>query len=192
MMFKRTALAAALLFGVSAQAQASPIVIDNFDLEQDVGFQPIDPIIPSSSQVGPSAGVLGGFRDMQVTSDANNLLETRGLARSGELAFSNNVDTTGSVTITWDGDDSPTMIDPMGLGGVDITGSGGPTLDRFTLDIVSVDLPGLNIAISVFDLIGGSSFLDTALTNGVSTSESRDFFFSDFTHRFTFMPNRKH
>ena len=180
MMFKRTALAAALLFGVSAQAQASPIVIDNFDLEQDVGFQPINPLIPSSSQVGPNGSVLGGFRDMQVTGSGGSFLQTRATADSGELSFSNSVGTTGSVTITWDGDDDPTTLDQTGLGGIDITGSGGPTLDRFTLDIVLADLPGLNIAISVFDLAGGSSFLDIALTNAVSAFESVDFLFSDF------------
>ena len=179
-MLKRTALATALLFGASAEAQAGPLLVDSFDLNQDVGLIGIPNFIPSSSQEGPAANVLGGFRDMQVGGDANNFLATRGQAQGGELVFSNNVGTTGDVTLTWDGDDDPTVVDPTGLGGIDITMNGGSTLNRFVLDLVSVDLPGLSITVSIFDLDGNISVLDSVLSTAVSASQSLEFFFNDF------------
>ena len=50
-MFKQTSLAlasaVALGVGLAGSAQADSILIDDFSVEQDVGLQPIDPVIPA-------------------------------------------------------------------------------------------------------------------------------------------------
>ncbi|MGK7921710.1 MAG: hypothetical protein AB4080_17065, partial [Trichodesmium sp.] len=110
------------------RAQAATIMLDDFSIGQDVGFQPIEPVIPSNSQVGPDGSILGGFRDMEADGDADGLIKTRLQVTGGGLNFSNDVGTDGSGTIVWDGDDDPTVVDTDGLGGIDITD--GASLDR--------------------------------------------------------------
>lgn len=179
MMMKRTALAAAVFFGVSAAAQAGPILIDSFDLDQEAANDPFLPAFPQSSQAGPSGSVLGGYRDMQAENNTTGFFETRLSAGGGELAFLGSAGTAGSGTLTWDGDDDPTTVDTNGLGGIDITSNSGWALDRFVFDIVSTDLPGVDIAISVFDTNGNQSVLGTALGT-VTSPVSQEFLFDDF------------
>ncbi|NEQ75776.1 MAG: PEP-CTERM sorting domain-containing protein [Okeania sp. SIO2C9] len=172
-------LTATAMLGAGS-AQAAPILLDDFSVNQDVGFQPIDPVIPSNSQVGPDGSILGGFRDMEVMGDADSFLETRMQATGGVLNFSNNVGTNGSGMIVWDGDDDPTVVDEDGLGGIDLTGGVWP-LDRILVEILSADLGGLELEFTIYDLANGVSTLSKNFADPITTPETATFLFSDFT-----------
>lgn len=162
-------------------AQAAPIIIDDFSVFQDVGFQAIDPVIPSSSQVGPDGSIIGGFRDIEIGGNAGLPLLSRITATNGVLDFSNNVGTDGSGTIVWDGDDDPTEVDTDGLGGIDITNSGVWPLDRILLEVISADLPGLELSFTIYDLNNGVSTLSRTFSQAITTPETATFLFDDFS-----------
>ena len=171
-------LAATAVLGAGS-AQAAPILIDDFSVEQDVGLLDVPMFVPSSSQEGPDGSIIGGFRDMEAMGDADSFLETRLQATGGALTFSNNVGTTGSGTIVWDGDDDPTVVDTMGLGGIDLTGGVWP-LDRILVEILSADLPGLELNFTIYDLVGGVSSLSQTFASSITTPETATFLFDDF------------
>ncbi|NEN90597.1 MAG: PEP-CTERM sorting domain-containing protein [Okeania sp. SIO3H1] len=172
-------LATTAMLGAGS-AQAAPIVIDDFSVGQDVGFQPIPTFIPSNSQVGPDGSILGGFRDMEVMGDADGLIETRMQATGGVLNFSNNVETNGTGMIVWDGDDDPTVVDEDGLGGIDLTGGVWP-LDRILVEIISADLPGLELEFTIYDLDSNVSTLSQTFAQAITTPETATFLFDDFS-----------
>ena len=165
----------------SGSAQAASIVIDDFSIFQDVGLQPIGFFIPSSSQVGADASIIGGFRDIEAMGNAGVPLQTRITADNGVLDFANSVDTTGSGVITWDGDDDPTVVDPTGLGGIDLTNSGLWPLDRILVEIISADLPGLELNFTIYDLDSNVSTLSRTFTQAITTPETATFLFDDFS-----------
>ncbi|ESA32299.1 repeat domain protein [Leptolyngbya sp. Heron Island J] len=171
----------AILLGTGS-AQAGTIILDDFSATQDVGLLDISGFIPSSSQTGPNSSILGGFRDLEALGNADNFLETRLRVDNGVLSFSNNVDTLGAGSIVWDGNDDPTTVDSIGLGGIDITQSGGTDLDGIFLDILSADLAGLELAFTVYDTNNNTSSLaqifDTPVAN--SSPLTAGFLFSDF------------
>ncbi len=170
---------ATILLG-SGNAQSSSIKIDDFEVEQDVGFIGIPNFIPSSSQVGPDSSILGEFRDMQVRGNANNFLETRLQVVNGQISFSNNVGTIGSGIIVWDGDDDPTVVDTQGLGGIDITNNNGWDLDGIFLDIISADLPGLELTFAIYDTNSNISRLSRSFNESITTPQTKSFLFNDF------------
>ncbi|MDY7002721.1 MAG: PEP-CTERM sorting domain-containing protein [Cyanobacteriota bacterium] len=150
-------LAATAMLGAGT-TQANALLIDDFSVRQDTGLQPL-PSIPSSSQVGPDISIIGGFRDIEVMGDADDTIETRIRATGTALSFSNDDGTTGFGTIVWDGDDDPTVLDPMGLGGIDLTDHDGVAVDRLLVEIISADLAGLELHFNIYDLVGGVSTL---------------------------------
>ncbi|NES69234.1 MAG: hypothetical protein F6K24_30385 [Okeania sp. SIO2D1] len=160
-------LTATAMLGAGS-AQAAPILIDDFSLDQDVGFLGAPGFIPSSSQEGPGS-VIGGFRDMEAMGDADNFFDTRLTAENGVLSFSNNVETNGSGMIVWDGDDDPTVVDEDGLGGIDLTNSGVWPLDRILVEIISADLPGLELNWTIYDLDSNVSTLSRTFANAITT-----------------------
>ncbi len=168
-------------FGTSgSQSRGAFIQIDNFQVEQDVGFLGIPSFIPDNSQAGPSSSILGGFRDMQTGGNADSFLETRLRTLSGELTFFNNFDTDGNGMIVWDGDDDPLVVNPAGLGGLDITANGGMPLNRISLELLSLDLPGLELTFEIFDVNSNVSALSTTIGNPILVPTTLDFFFTDF------------
>ncbi|NEO56429.1 MAG: PEP-CTERM sorting domain-containing protein [Okeania sp. SIO3B5] len=174
-------LTATAMLGAGS-AQAAPIVIDDFSVDQDVGFLPAIPInIPSSSQVGPNGSIIGGFRDMEAMGDADDFLDTRIKAENGTLTFSNNVSTNGSGMIVWDGDDDPTVVDTTGLGGIDLTNSGVWPLDRILVEIISADLPGLELEFTIYDLANNVSTLSRTFASSITTPTTSAFLFDDFS-----------
>jgi len=173
-------LASTFMLG-SGSAQADPILIDDFDVNQDVGSLAIDGAIPDSSQVGAAGTILGGFRDMQATGDADDWIETRLKVDNQSLTFSNDVDTNGFGTIVWDGNDDPTVLDTMGLGGIDITQNNGSTLDSILMDIISADLPGLEVNFTIYDMNSNTSSISRIFDTSISTPQEETFFFDDFS-----------
>ncbi|MEM9735260.1 MAG: hypothetical protein AAF908_01470 [Pseudomonadota bacterium] len=69
-------------------AGAAPILVDDFTAAQDVGLLGVPGFIPSSSQVGFDATILGGFRDMEVSGNASSFIEVRSLVQAGRLTHS--------------------------------------------------------------------------------------------------------
>jgi|GEM_PF-2213636 len=174
-------VAIAISIDLPNTAQAGSILVDDFGLDQDVGLIGIPNFIPSSSQEGPAGtGILGGFRDAQAMGDASNFLETRLQVTGGQLSFSNNVGTNGSGMIVWDGDDNPTTIDDTGLGGLDITNEGGMILDRIDVDIVSSDLPGLELGFDIYDVNGNVSSLTQTFNSIILNASTESFLFTNF------------
>ena len=174
----KTILASAVIGVWSAGAVAAPIIVDDFSTGSDNGFQQIPGFIPDSGQVG-GGGILGGFRDVQVGGNATGFVGTRATASGGVFAFSNDTGVTGDVLITWDGDDSPTVLDPLGLGGVDLT-SGGFN-DAFRLDVLTSDLAGLQLTIHVHTDAGNSSSQSITIGTAVNGGLMQDFLFTNFT-----------
>ena len=172
-------LATTAMLGAGS-AQADPIIIDDFSVNQLVGLEALEPAVFSSSQVGPDGSIIGGFRDIEAMGDADSLLETRIEATGGALNFSNATGTTGSGTIVWDGDDDPTEVDEDGLGGIDLTGGAWP-LDRILVEIISADLPGLELEFTIYDLNNGVSSLSQTFAQAITTPETATFLFDNFS-----------
>ncbi|MEM9735261.1 MAG: hypothetical protein AAF908_01475 [Pseudomonadota bacterium] len=87
---------------------------------------------------------------------------------------------TGTTTLTWDGDDAAGTLTPTGLGGLDITSNGGMALDRFLVDVLSSDLPGSSLTISVFDTSGNASVATVGFTDAIFTPVEQAFLFTSF------------
>jgi hypothetical protein len=60
----------------------------------------------------------------------------------------------GSSTIEWDGGNGAGLIDPTGLGGVDLTDGG--LNDRFRVTVLEKDLSS-SLAFTIYDTFGGSA-----------------------------------
>lgn len=175
--FALLASAAMLGTGKAQALVATPITLDDFLVEQDVGAPGAGIFILENSQV--EAG-LGGFRDMEVTSDGTGFAKTLLEAKDGLLGFSNAVGVTGTGTVVWDGDDDPTVINTTGLGGMDITAGG---LNSILMNVVSSDLPDLGVTFSIYDMDSNVSSLSYIINPPIPASSGPKeiaFFFDDF------------
>lgn len=146
------AASAALLVGATPLLAAT-IIIDNFNDAQRTEDSP-GPGSVNNSQVGPSANILGGYRDLLAQTDATGQEDATELrALNSRLEFNNDVEVTGRGWVTYDGANvvgtDPDNVDSAGLGGVDFfEGSGA----GFLFEILSVDLPGIYIQIKAWDI----------------------------------------
>ena len=110
------AAATAALLATASQGFAATLVIDSFSTNQRVADTP-DELIAKASQAG-GAGILGGFRDLQALNTAfdgeSNRATELGVS-NGNIKFSNQTGAKGEGTITYDGDDDPTVLNKTGL-----------------------------------------------------------------------------
>ena len=175
---------ATLLGAINPQAAA--LTVDNF-LEATGGFQgvQVDGMGPPTSfnEDGPflPANTIGGFRDLEIqriVNMGNPFATATGAVFNGNLEWSNDLGFSSMLTVQWDGGDGSGTIDPTGLGGVDFTDGG--MFDRFGLDFLSVDQPGLTVELTVYTDGGNSSILTETLTDPIFVPEERFFEFSDF------------
>jgi hypothetical protein len=165
---------------VAGAAAAPALTIDTFDAEQSVGSATTS--TPDGANSVSGASILGGTRDMTATSDVTRAFPaTTGIVTGSVLDFSNDVGSTGSVTVVYDGDSDPTTLDTAGLGGVDFTDGGVAT--AFAFDILSVDLPGLEFHLTVYDTGSGVSSLVATLPSAIpaASPERVRLEFADFT-----------
>ena len=160
--------------GASSVQAAPPIVIDEFLTEQAVFFEPFPPVLPDFLQVeAPEA--IGGFRDLQVTGDGG-LATTRGSVGGEVLSFSNSAGVAGSLIATYDGDDDSPIVNPIGLGGVDLTGGvADHLLDQITVSLTAFDLDGLEVTLNLFSGTGNGTVTQTFIPN----TDELNFAFSD-------------
>jgi hypothetical protein len=114
--------------------EASAIVIDNFDVAQLVVAAPPSTV---SDEVG-GVTILGLERDVVAVADVGFgatvvVVDEFG---NGLMGYEQGWDN-GSGLLTWDGADSSILLDPVGLGGVDLTDLG--LSDAFAIDIAFLD-----------------------------------------------------
>ena len=155
------------------EALAVSLTLDTFDVDQGpLVVLPIPPTFPSDGEVGPDVTILGGFRDLEATGNGVFPFATTLTVTSGSLSLSNTVNTTGTATATWDGQGD------QGLGGVDVTLNG--VLDALAIDLISSDLPGLTLEVSVSDQTNSSSSLVRTFNAPVPQPTRELFNFADF------------
>lgn len=149
----RGGLLLALALGLALPA-ATPaqIVIDEFTTNQATLT---DPPGGASSVAAGGADILGQRRDLQVKRLAGAGPVTAAVA-GGQASFAvtaTTPDSAGLALVTWDGDSDPLVLDPTGLGGVDLTGGGAA---GFQLTIASASA-GLGLQIEVWTDAGNAS-----------------------------------
>ena len=170
------ALASTVLLGAgNAQANAN-IFIDEF-----IDFQKVETSDKQAhSQVGPTGNILGGYRDIFVDivkkNSKNPYLSSNLLVGDGKAYFNNDAEVTGAGRIRWDGDNDSEILNPQGLGGIDITQG---NLDSILMDVIS-DIAGLGMTFTIYDTNSKTSSLSRTLKSSISTSQEEAFLFEDF------------
>jgi uncharacterized repeat protein (TIGR01451 family) len=120
----------------------------------------------SSVQTGlPAAEVIGGERDLEaeMTGEPNSTETIRMFVQGGQLNIEAPVNAIGTYRVTWDGDDgNATAVDPVGLGGVDVTeaGTNEGVLLRYRVD-------QLNATINL-RAFSGAGNVSTATITGIT------------------------
>jgi hypothetical protein len=177
---------ALVLLGLSpAQAspisQALPVAIDSFATAQPL-IQLLAPgdVGNTTQSTAVGAGILGGERDIQISMTAGAIPGNRlSTVVGGDLlgiGFEPTVQ--GTVQVQWDGPDGdPNNLDPVGLGGFDLTQGG--TQIEFLIDIFSDDLAA-NLVFEVFSDAGNASIFTLNLA-GAITNQNRLIPFAAFT-----------
>ncbi len=149
--------------------------IDGFTTTQAVqAFPPLP-----SSQVSQlaDADVLGGERDIWVElTESNNPVSSVALASSGGyLYLASGPGTTGNAKVVWDGVDSGAqIINPTGLGGIDLTQSNGNTMTGIALTS-GADHPDAKITMRIYtDANNWSEFTTTVpeSAGGLATGQA--------------------
>jgi Bacterial Ig domain/Bacterial cadherin-like domain len=115
----RAAVVAAVLATSSVAAGAG--VIDELSTSQAALAVPPGTTVASSVTGG--ADILGATRDLEIRRTSGSGTVSVEVA-AGELAFAVAAATAGQLLATWDGDSDPGVLDPGGLGGVDLTTAG--------------------------------------------------------------------
>lgn len=142
---RRFATLAALLV-LAAVPVAGQVVVDQFTTNQATLS---DPPGGASTVVTGGADILGQTRGLRVQRFAGAGPVSAGIA-AGTLDFgvtATTPDSTGAAFVTWDGDNDPNVLDPTGLGGVDLT-AGGAGAFRFTIDAAAA---GTSLVLEVYE-----------------------------------------
>lgn len=167
------ATAAVLAFSVG-QATAATLMIDDFNGDQTVTDVPTGVNVNASAVA--DAGVLGGYRDLQITNTVNNgnsANATELRVGSETLSFSNIAQARGKGYITYDGDADTSFVNTTGLGGVNFAIGDNP---YFVFDVAYFDQNAF-IAVEVWDIYGGYASYTESLTTGFNPNLS----FSEMT-----------
>jgi hypothetical protein len=179
----RTTLAAAILALASLPpADAAPILIDDFITPQEVTATAG---APNASSSIAAAEAIGGERDISVDMASGFTSLSLSINPFGAelLVHDSGASVLGSSMVVWDGPDGdPTSLDPMGLGGIDLTGGG--LLSAFRLSYLSIDLTG-EVTMTVYDASDATgdtwSQLTMILPGGVFAPLAVDAAYADFT-----------
>lgn len=116
--------------------------VDQFDTAQSLtaqlpplGTATVSGWVPTTSAVGEHRKVV--VRALSGEGRINVEINESGVRR---FSYSENVSTSGDASVVWDGTGGdPEVVNPTGLGGVDLTAGGGQ--DAFVLNIHSTQLP---------------------------------------------------
>ena len=157
--------------------ESEALVIDSFDTHQLITLT--SPGILSSSVTSFSGDILGNERDIKV-----QLISGSGVSVESDLGSfsildqSQNSASKAKTTITWDGIDNSPILNPTGLGGIDITQGG--TNNGISINVLFDDLPaGLDIL--VYTDSGNWSKYSISLPGLIfSTPQNYSILFSNF------------
>ncbi|MEK6767084.1 MAG: PEP-CTERM sorting domain-containing protein [Planctomycetota bacterium] len=139
---------------------ARAITIDSFDTTSQSISANSSSTFPVSNTVAASEAI-GGFRTLEilgVAGPSNAILEVI-TGGPGLLALSNAFGTSSTARVTWD-------ANGVGLGGLDLTGSGA--FDSIGLDLISIDQGNVSLTVSIFETaVAGGSFASLLLPSAV-------------------------
>ncbi|MCG8449394.1 MAG: hypothetical protein MI725_07435, partial [Pirellulales bacterium] len=141
--------------------------IDGFTTLQVVQATPPLPASDPASLLDGS--VLGGERDLFVElTSADNVVSSVTLASNGgKLYFASGSGVTGTAKVVWDGVDSNgQLVNPIGLGGIDLTQSGGNTMTGIALTS-GADHPDAKIKLRIYTDAGNWSEFTTTVPESV-------------------------
>jgi hypothetical protein len=142
-----------------AQAQWG-MVIDSFDTNLAVLVWPTFPGFPDPNwATNPDGAVLGGERDIYVDrTGGSSAIFAESNGAESYLSHGQNPGVRGYSLVSWDGvDGNATSLNPVGLGGVDLTAPAG-TSNAIALYITNCDL--------------GAPVIVTVYTNGTDWSQA--------------------
>jgi hypothetical protein len=160
---------AVVLVAGTAQG-AGLLTVDSFDVNQfDQVFGPANTNTTSAS----GAGILGGTRDMTVTTTAGlpfqRLQAEANLGSTGFFSHSQDSTIIGSTLLEYDG--GSVGFNPTGLGGIDVTNGG--LVDQIGIRVAVDDLP-VDIKLTAFSSATDFSEFTLSLPGGIFTDT--DFF----------------
>lgn len=141
------ALALLLVLGAAGAVDAQ-VLVDDFSTAQGPNEDPPGGPPPASSTADTGgADILGGERDLEMRLISGSGPVT-GEVTGGAFELAVPASDRGEATLTWDGnDDDATTLDPVGLGGVDLTAGGTLSGFRLTVDQAS---EGIELILRVF------------------------------------------
>lgn len=149
--------------------------IDGFTSTQKVQAAPPLPSSEPSHRTDP--GVLGGERDLYVelTAGDDQFSSVSLVSGGGLMRLSSDSMVTGNAKIVWDGvDGNASTVNPTGLGGMDLTQSGGNTMTGISLTS-GADHPNAKITMRIYsDANNWSEFTTTVPESqgGAATGEA--------------------
>jgi hypothetical protein len=158
---------------IAGAEDARAILIDDFSTGQAAFV--ITPAGSGESQVSGS-GILGGERDMIVT-----LVSSVGVGMSvagDAMTYGHFANSEGTGLITWDGADGSSVLDPIGLGGVDFTNGG--TEDRIGIPLLVNNFAATMTLTAYTDAVNYST-ATVFLLGGVPPQTALSVLFTDFT-----------
>lgn len=136
--------------------------IDGFTSEQMVEASP--PLPSSQPSHLADASVLGGERDLfvELTAGSNPISSVAMASSSGKLYIASGSGVTGNAKVVWDGTDANAqVVNPTGLGGLDLTQSDGNTMTGIALTS-GADHPNATITLRVYtDANNWSEYMTT-------------------------------
>jgi uncharacterized repeat protein (TIGR01451 family) len=163
----RTAFVLALLTASLALPAGAQVTVDDFSTNQAEITAP-----PTSTSTVAGAGILGGNRDLLISATASAGLTSGSVPEgassaarvdAGVLNFDALPSGPRTAQVTWDGDTDPDVLDPVGLGGVDLTAGGG---SAFVLALAST--ADIQLEVEVFTDGSNSSFASRLLSMGAA------------------------
>jgi len=169
---------------LSGALPAAAVTVDDFSTVQGLLTAPPD---ASSSMAG--GGILGGSRDVSLTA-VSGAGPTTVEITGGQLQLrvpDTTPDSTGRTVVTWDADSDPNILDPTGLGGLDLT-AGDHTGFRLTVNaagagaevVIDIWSDGANAsrAALLLPAVAATAVFDLAYSSFVATEGSG----ADFTN----------
>jgi hypothetical protein len=160
MMFRVYSIAAAAILamaGLAVPAGAS-LVIDDFNTDLTVPSQTTNGSTTIAENGTAITGVIDGYRQGEITKTGGTATVSAGIA-SGALTFSTIMDTTGSVSLLYDGMGSTGL---NGGGGLDVT-----SYLNFVLDVTAASgaLSNVTAQVTLFDTSNAMSSPTAVLIN---------------------------
>ncbi len=146
--------------------------IDGFTTTQVVEATPPLPASALASLLDPA--VLGGERDLfvELTNSTNPISSVALASSGGKLYFASGSDVTGVAKVVWDGvDGNGQLVNPTGLGGIDLTQADGNTMTGIALTS-GADHPNAKITMRIYTDANNWSEFTTTVPESVGGTAS--------------------